>query len=241
MGVPNGRTDINGRGDDTELTHHSGLDDVVIKIRGRTAAKFLGRGEVEKQVLAALADLGKRLETMEMAANQHEKLSKEAVDNLQLKVDQLGGRLADQVGELRADLNRLRNDFGGHVASAGQMSGQVERAQMQLAYLQRQAAQHDALQGKVMALESQLGSAISNIGVDVVNLQSQIVGAGNKLAEVDQKLSTTDAKVDTLEKKVEDLRWWAKLAIKWRHAEKPPADGEAPANTSWLKQRLNFW
>jgi chromosome segregation ATPase len=234
MSFVNGRTDINGRAEDTELTHHSGLDDVVIKIRGRTAAKFLGRGEVEKEILAALADVGKRLDIMETAAAQHETRSKEAVDSLRLKVDQLGGRLADQVGELRADLNRLRNDLEMHIASAGQVSGQVERAQMQLDYLQRQAAQHDALQGKVVALESQVGSAISNIGVDVVNLQSQIV-------DVDRKLSTTDAKLDTLEKKVEDLRWWAKLALKWRHAEKPPADGEAPANTSWLKQRLNFW
>src|SRR5262245_54053461 len=107
-------TFFNGTTEDTELAHHSGLDDVVIKIRGRTAARFLGRADVEKRIVKELDALQQRLTTMEAAAaqrtTQQEALST-AVESLQEKVGQLSGRVADQVAEIRAELGRLRSEF----------------------------------------------------------------------------------------------------------------------------------
>ena len=148
-------TFLNGAADEGE-PGHSGHDEVVIRIRGRTAARMLGRGDAEKRILTELAGVKQRLDSMEATAaeraTQYEALS-QTVEGLQQKVAHLSGQVADHVTELRTELARLRNDYDAHAVRAAQMPGQVERVQMQVDYLQRQVG---PVSGQITELQTDL-------------------------------------------------------------------------------------
>jgi prefoldin subunit 5 len=202
----------------------SGPDDVTITIRGSMAARMLGRGDAEESILAELTGVSRRLDRMEAAAERraadHEAL-RQTVQGLEERVAQLSGQVADQVTELRTELTRLRSDFDSHAVRAVLLPGQVERAQGQVDLLQRQVS---PLAGELAQLQMRLGELEHRLGPPPPRPRSD-VDAG----------AQTDGASDP--KGV----WGGILGRfeQWRQPGKASANGEASANGSWLKQRLN--
>jgi hypothetical protein len=190
----------------------SGPEDVTITIRGSMAARMLGRGDAEERILDELNGMKQRLVDMEAAAARRaadHEDLQQTVRGLQETVARLGGHMADQMTELRTELSRIRSAFDNHALGVVHLPGQLER-----------------VQGQVGLLQSQL----THLQLQVDNLERSATPAppiGGGAAPTD---GTSGPK---------QPGWlWDKLD-KWRQPEKPAANGEAAANGSWLKQRLN--
>jgi hypothetical protein len=202
----------------------SGPEDVTITIRGSMAARMLGRGDAEERILAELAGLKQRLDGTDAAAArqaaEHAAL-RQTVQELHDKLAQLSSQVAMQASELRSALASPRSDFDSHSLRATPLPGQLERVSGDVNLLRMQV---NPLAGELAQLQMRLGELESRLPPPPPPERPEGEIGVHAEGGADQKGVLAGIR-DRFEQ--------------WRQPDKPATNGEAAANGSWLKQRLN--